>query len=392
MQIKLKELTFLPFVSLFSTILMISVSFVDLEMQLISYATLACVLACFTCMLVMYLYEAEMSRFGFFNLLFMGVFIASTLINANDMKNSIYMAIETWLFLLVMHYYKDRMKMIIICSTIAFSLCIYWNAFHMAMNPQLWIVDAEKSSRGYLLGGNYNGMGIRMIVALTTNLICLKFSKWWLLNIIPLTIAIIVPLAIVQSMTSLASIILLLVLCIIPSYKVKKTAFWGLFTFFMLFQIFIVFSGKGLENNELAVYIIEDVLGKDITFTNRTHMWDSALALIAKSPIIGHGYATVDWFRSNMTNFAVGPHNHILSILLFGGIILLGLYIAICTLAYKSISKCNDSMSVIILLANVTMLIMMLMEMYPYTFVFYLMAITYYYPYLEKETITDKIT
>ncbi len=312
------------------------------------------------------------------------LFVVFTLINANDVKNSIYTAIETWLILLVMHYYRYRMKMVVVCCAISYSFCIYWNALHMAANPHLWIVDLEKSSLGYLLGYNYNGMGIRMIVALTTNILCLKFSKWWLLNVVPLVIAIVVPLAMLQSMTSLAAIILFLIVSIIPSNQIKRTCLFGLFAVFLLFQIFIVFNGKGLENNEVAVYIVEDVLGKDITFTNRTHMWDSALTVIGKSPIIGHGFADNDWFRANMTNFAVGPHNFVLSLLVFGGVVLLVIYIVIVTMAYRSISKCDDTMSIVLLLANVTMLIMMLMEMYPYPFVIYMTALVYYYPDLNK--------
>ncbi len=390
MQIKLKELTLIPAAFLTFLIIMISMSLSEIEMQLLSYGTLAMVLGGFFCMSIMYLYEGEMSRYGMCNLLFMAIFVGITIVNGHDIKNAIYLTAETWLMLLIMQYYKHRMKMVIVCCALAFSFCVYCNAIHMLQNPHLWIVNEEKQLSGYLLGNNYNGMGIRMIIALTTNILCLKFSKLWLLNIIPLTVAIVLPLAVVQSMTSLSCILMLLLCCLIPSNKLKKAGLAGLFILFVLFQVFVVFNGKGLENNELAVYFIEDVLDKDITFTNRTHMWDSALRVIAESPIIGYGYVDDAWFRANMTNFAMGPHNFILSLFIYGGIGHFLLYIIICFMAYRSISQCKDTMSIVLQFAIVTMMVMMLMEMYPYPLVMYMIALAYYYPYIEEQVNAGK--
>lgn len=66
----------------------------------------------------------------------------------------------------------------------------------------------------------------------------------------------------------------------------------------------------------MAVYIIEDVLGKDITFTNRTQLWDAAGKKFVESPILGYGFVDKEWYLANMESFAIGPHNFIYSILL----------------------------------------------------------------------------
>ncbi len=383
MQIKLKELTIAPAIFLTAQIVMVCMALADAGFQGLSYATLLLVLLGFVCMLVMYAYEGEMTRFGLLSLLFMSEFIAVSIMDGHDVKNAIYLSVETWLPMLIMNYYCDRMKMVVIVSALVFSLCIYANLAHFATNPDLWIVSDEKAMTGYLLGNNYNQMGIRMLVALATNLLCLKFSKWWLLNIIPLALAIIIPLVVVHSMTALSCIIMLMVFALIPFHKLQRLALLGLFIAFLLFQVFVVFSGKGLENNELAVYFIEDVLDKDITFTNRTHMWDTALRAIADSPIVGFGLVDEDWFRSHMTNFAMGPHNFILALLIYGGIVHLALYIAICFTAWRSIAPCHDRMATILLFAVVTMMVMMLMEMYPHPLVMFMITLVYYYRYIS---------
>lgn len=387
MQINIKESTILPAVFITVWSLCVCMSLSEIEMQTLSYGVLAISLLGATFYVIVYLYQNTLSKYGLLNVLFLGFLVSVSILSGNDFKNAIYISLEIILILVLMRYYRERMKMVIICFALSLSLCIYCNVLHMSQHPELWIVEEEKAGRGYLLGGNYNGMGIRMIVALITNIACLKFSKWWLINLIPLIIACILPLFIVGSMTSLTSIIIFLLFCLLPSSRIRRMATIGMFSFFLLFQIFVVFSGNGIEHNDLAVYFIEDVLHKDITFTYRTYMWDSALSLIAKSPIWGHGYADEAWFRANMSNFAIGPHNFILSVLIYGGVVLLILYITICFKALLSIFACKDHIAEIVCFGVVTLMFMMLMEMYPYPLVFYLLALAYYYPNIVKENL-----
>ena len=126
-----------------------------------------------------------------------------------------------------------------------------------------------------------------------------------------------------------------------------------------------------------------DVLKKDMTFTYRTYMWDSALNMIEQSPLWGWGLPSPEWFNSHMSSFAIGPHNYILSILINGGIILLGLYIAICVMTWKAIRPFMENhLCQITVFAVVTLWTMALMEMYPHTIVFFALLLLYYYQYL----------
>ena len=386
-RVSLHDMTLLPFVMIFFVVVNVTISLYELKMPVLSYGVLAINIVNFLFMLALVAREKEISRYGFLNFLFFFTLIGLTVVNVNDIRNAIYNSIFIWLTLLIMRYYRHRMEMVLTCFTISFTFCIWVNFVHLVTHPMLWLVDDYKNATGYLLGDNYNQMGCRMIMALASNLLCLRFSRIWSINFIVLAIVIVTSLAMVGSMTSLSMILVFLLCCLLPTSKLRLTAVCGLFAVFLLFQIFVVFNGRGLENNEFAVYVVEDVLKKDLTFTYRTHMWESAINVIEKSPIYGWGFADTTWFKTYMTAFAIGPHNFILTILVNGGVILLTLYIMICSKVFKTILPYLKKKNMqLLLLAVACFWIMSLFEMYPYFFMLYALALLYYSRYAYDET------
>ena len=392
-RVSLHDMTLLPFVMIFFVVLNVTISLSELKMPVLSYGVLAVNIVSFLFMLALVAREKEMSRYGFLNFLYFFILIGLTVVNVNDIRNAIYNSIFIWFMLLTMRYYRHRMEMVLKCFTIAFTVCVWINFVHLMTHPLLWLVDDYKGATGYLFGNNYNQMGCRMMAALASNLLCLRYSRIWLVNMIVLAIVIVASLAMVGSMTSLSMILVFLVCCLLPTSKLRLTAICGLFAVFLLFQIFVVFNGRGLENNELAVYIVEDVLKKDLTFTYRTHMWESALKIIEESPIWGWGFADADWFKANMTAFAIGPHNFILSILIHGGVILLCIYIMVCSKVFKTIHPYLKIKNMqLLLLAVACLWVMSLFEMYPYTIMFYVLALLYYSHYVYDDTDKRNLT
>ena len=390
-RVSLHDMTLLPADMIFFLEINTTHSLSALEMQLLSYVVLAMVIVSFLFMLSLVIRDKEISRYGFIHFLFLLFLFAMTLVNVNDIKNDIYNSIAIGLLLLLMRYYRHRMSMILKCFTIAFTMCMWLNLFHLVTHPLLWLVDDYKDATGYLLGNNYNQMGCRMMVALASNVLCLRYSRIWLVNMILLAIVIVASLAMVGSMTSLSMILVFLVCCLLPTSKLRLSAICGLFAGFLLFQVFVVFNGRGLENNELAAYLVEDVLKKDLTFTYRTHMWESALKIIEESPIWGWGFADADWYKANMSSFAIGPHNFILAILIHGGVILLSVYIMICSKVFKTIHPYLKIKNMqLLMLAVACLWIMSLFEMYPYYFMLYPLALLYYSHYVYDDA--DKCT
>ena len=297
------------------------------------------------------------------------VIIVSTFINGTDLKTALYRSIELILLMLI---YNQWEKPNVVAKTFAIvlSLCAYLNLLIMIIFPD-WMFAAKDTFDSHLLGGNYNQIGSRLIFALTLTILCFRFSKWWIVNFIFLSITSITILALVGSMTSLSCIILFTLFCLIPSVKIQKICLICFFIFYLIFQFGVCFNGEGLHNNKMAVYIIEDVLGKDITFTNRTQLWDAAGKKFVESPILGYGFVDKEWYLANMESFAIGPHNVIYSRLLNGGLTLIAILLLSIVIMFRRLIGHIDKTATIVLMGTCVFLFMSTMEVFPFFFFSY---------------------
>ena len=386
MQIDIQKLKIIPICMVIVLLTETSLMFSAIEqLQLLSYLSLGIVLLSFVVVAYVYFRHLQKNVFDVCVLCYLLLIIASSVINGTDIKDAIYRSVETALFVMLISYYRDNVKMIVIASTIAISFAVYVNFLHM-MSDLSWILDKaanaenDTETSGFLLGGNYNQFGCRMICGLISTTLCLKFSKKWLLNLIPLALVSLVTLGMVSSMTSFGCILVFLILSMMPSVRLIKVGTLCILIVYLLFQIFVVFNGDGIENNEFARYIVEDIMGKDITFTRRTEMWDAALRLIGESPLIGYGFVDSEWYTSNMVGRAIGPHNWILSVLIFGGILLLAIMVYVIVISVAPIWRMSERIPAVVLAGVMMYMVIQLMEVFPYFFFFYLLSLLYYYP------------
>ena len=146
----------------------------------------------------------------------------------------------------------------------------------------------------------------------------------------------------------------------------------------IFFQVFVCFQGNVLAESPLAVFFIEDVLGKDITFTNRTYLWDAALRVFMKSPLFGYGFVDGDWYYSHLSSLAKGPHNYIWNVLINGGLILLSLFTYICLLVYAKLPTVSKRNILYLYLLISVLFLMMTMEVYPTEFLFILLSLAFF--------------
>ncbi len=384
LKMDMSKWTIIPFLMILSVVVNMCISINLLEMQTLSYLMLALTLLSFAIMSVFYFRKGIISRYVAVIMLFQFLLFTSTVINGTGVKESVYQSCSVIFIAMASDYFKERFNFLICALALSFSLCAYLNFYHLMTHPDLWIIDDLKSNQGYILGGNYNGMGCRLLCAVGISMICLRYSKWWILNAIPVALVSVASLAIVKSMTSLTGILLFLFFCIIPSSKLLKMGIITLISIVIFFQIFVCFQGKGIEQNSLAVWLVEDVLGKDITFTYRTYMWDAASKVFANSPIYGYGLVEADWYYSNMSSFAKGPHNFIWGILIYGGITLLSVFTYICYMVFIKLPATNERSVILIYAIAVTMFTMMTMEVYPPPFILTLLTLAFFAPRLQS--------
>ena len=382
---KFKDLPLLQIGILTFLILNVSISFsLFYSLQLFSYLVWAICMLSFAFLSIMSLRKPVINYLDACVLIYLMLLIVFTVMNGTEIKMAIYKSVEVGLFILVLNYWEKPDIMVKTFATVL-SCCVYANLLIMIIYPD-WVFAAKDRADCYLLGGNYNQIGGRLIFALVLSLLCTKYHKAWIANLVILSGVSVATLALVGSMTSLSCIILFIVFCLIPSERLQKLCCIGFFLFYMMFQIVVVFSGEDLHNNEFAVYIVEDVLGKDITFTHRTHMWAAAGRKFAESPFIGYGFVDTEWFLSEMDSFAIGPHNFIYNVLLNGGVILIILFLLMFLLVLIRIRTKYDKMANMLFFGLCTMFFMMTMEVYPFFFVFGLFYVIYYYPTMKFKT------
>ena len=294
---------------------------------------------------------------------------------------------EIWRILLLrflFNYYQGHLCPLIIGLAIGFSIAALAQFFQLVIQPELWINPENNENNGYILGSNYNQIGVRLLITIALNLLCTKISRWFYFLLVPcILIGVAIPIM-VGSMTATTCIILFLFLCLIPFRHLRRMSFLSLLIAIALFQVFVCFNGKGIENNDFMVWFIEDVLKKDITFTGRTHMWDSALRVITQSPIWGYGYPNEEWYVTHMTSFAVGPHNMLLGMLIYGGIIAFFLYLYILAVSLFRTFCTHDYWADCIIICIAVLSLMMLMEAYPIAIVFSFFTLAEYYPQLHQ--------
>lgn len=135
----------------------------------------------------------------------------------------------------------------------------------------------------------------------------------------------------------------------------------------------------------LFSYIINGVLGRDLTFTTRVNIWSKTLDMIADKFILGHGYLNGKQFSSIYGNmYATHPHNYYMYILMQGGVVLLAILLIGFIFANKKLNKTmNTVYSKIILFGIVSFLVMGLSES--------LVSTVLLYPLLILALNADKI-
>ncbi len=343
----------------------------------------------FVVLLYFYVRQRKMTVFDFVAFTYVLFLLLTTLLSGTDVGGAIHRAIEVMTLIMIFNYFSDRFSLVIKTMALTFSMCIYMNSIIMLLLPD-WMTEAYNQFDSYLIGGNYNQMGGRILPGLVLNILCLRYGRRWWINMILYFVMSMWSLGIVGSMTSLASLIIFAILCMLKSPALRSVALGGYFAVYVLFQVFVVFSGGGLKDNPLAVYLIKDVMGKDMTFTNRTVLWDAAGRIFSESPLIGYGWVPGEWYVAHMTNVAIGPHNFIYSVLVNGGLVLFAILIFLVFVSLRNNNFKTSYYSWILVSGILTYAFMMLMEVYPFFFLFLLLTVTYYNS--RRVVAEDRIT
>lgn len=152
--------------------------------------------------------------------------------------------------------------------------------------------------------------------------------------------------------------------------------------YFVVFIFCVVIQNINLE---IINTLIVTILGKDLTFSGRTQIWNAAFKLIVTNPIVGYGSTA-----SRNIVFGISAHNIILQIILESGFVGLFLFLLIfykCIFANK---YQNFSISVLIM-GSFIIMISLMFEVYSLEYLFVILILIYKYKINNYQKLADCI-
>lgn len=267
--------------------------------------------------------------------------------------------------------------------TLVFSLFVIANFFLILLSPDgMWKLrsDALGEIVGYyFVGGNRNQMGATLLVAyLTSSLYSQKTGKLRKLNIIVL-VSSIISLIIIDSKTSILGFLATVLFMYVKKEKIRKYSLFAIIVGYFLFQFIVVFTLTDISSNQYVSYLVEDVLGKDLTFSGRVPIWERSLLMFYLSPIWGYGLYDTDFMMFYINAFH--PHNFIYSILIKGGVCLLSCAVCLCYISIRQTYIYKSNISIMLLFGFWIFLFMSIMEVYPFILFAYILTLLFYSKY-----------
>lgn len=183
-----------------------------------------------------------------------------------------------------------------------------------------------------------------------------KYKILWLVTLL-ITIGISTQFFLMEQVaTALVSLGILVIYFIIFNFAEWATKRFVLKAWFIEVGINIGIVFFGIQSK--FAWLIEGILGKSLTFTGRTTIWNAAFQQGLKHFILGSGIGTAQVFNDNGVTY---EHNQLLNMFYSGGLIALTLFLIIIFICMKRVcnienSMFNKIMSAIILTCSIEMI------------------------------------
>lgn len=302
--------------------------------------------------------------------------IFSTIINNGDILEYLKQFLNFLMIILFFNICIKRYKeKFLRAASIFFIFINVINLITIIAYPKgMYINTADNWSNWFL--GYKNGFILYLIPAVIFSYFYdnITKNKMSIMTIITLILSIIT-LILVRSSTSIVGFALLLFVLVFRK-QLKNFRIFNLknciIIYLILFFAIIIFRLQ-----EIFSYLIVDILGKSLDFTNRTYIWDTALEFIKNQPFCGYGYVS-SALRAIRFSYsqALTCHNQLLDLIYQGGIISITFISLMLVALNKKIKKCdNKEIKVVIIGCILSYLIMMLTEYYNFQYYIFMFVI-----------------
>ena len=306
----------------------------------------------------------KFSKYLAWVILFYSVILLSVYIN-NGSITKFFTGMGPYVVLcLIFLLWMDRSPETLLNAVAILQIYVYINLLTIILFPDGMYSIASQTDFWFL---GYRNFHIRFILPITA--LSLVRSYYLYNKLTPATISLIitsfVTLLLIGSATGLIGFTLFIVMILLfGSRKKPLPKLINLYTFMMITTV-LFFIIVVLGRQDIFAFLIEDILGRDLTLTGRILIWGTTIQLIARSPVLGIGFAGLqdEFSRMMIYSNATHPHNYILYILALGGFLLLIITAWLYFSAAKQLSSMRDSIySKIMLFAIAAFLIMGISE------------------------------
>ena len=172
----------------------------------------------------------------------------------------------------------------------------------------------------YLLGHNNSAVRI-LLPGIAFNMIYdqRKYNKFTIRTYL-LTIISMATVTITWSNTAMIGIGIVMLFLLLPK-KECMPAWMNAKNFFMISVVLFVLIVI-VRKLDFMQYIVVDLFKKDLTFSNRTVIWDAVILSFLKKPLLGYGYGKNIWEYAVLGRLEPSSaHNYFLDLLFRGGLI-----------------------------------------------------------------------
>lgn len=142
---------------------------------------------------------------------------------------------------------------------------------------------------------------------------------------------------------------------------------------YLLVNVAYFFGVIILRVQDAFAFIIVDMLGRDLTFTGRTSIWDRALNAFYKSPLFGIGEISNDMSRSLIG--ATHAHNYYLDLLYKSGIVGFVLFSAVLIICGISLYKNHSNGKIPFIVSGSLLAFMIMLQSEAYYNIYYFFSI-----------------
>lgn len=294
--------------------------------------------------IVFYLLNLEISKIAMYFILYCAMLFLSTLLGDNTSMSTL---LARYFKVIAIFFYLDYglkyyCKNTVLSFYWALSILVIINFYTLIRFPDGLYSDLENQNK-YWFFNHKNTHSVTFFATLMFMFIKSKLLDRKL-NIFDLIVFLIITISVfkVFSATTVVAYIVFLIYLLFGKHIDKFNIFNSKNYFLSYIAVFWSIVILRLQN--LFSFIIVDVLGKKLTFTGRTLIWDRVINLMKEHWVLGHGQQDKMFIAKALghPNFN-SAHNTTLDVLYKGGLISLILHIIMVILPIKELYKYREN-------------------------------------------------